>query len=937
MTDKFAGLGSPCSHVNAAWNFVFPHPVRGGVVEKCIWQVFPGGGVDFAVIPPSGAGGRRTGKRKGAAMAIYKGIEIDDSLAGIIRYMQGVEDYREVLGKLQGAWDILTLLGQLTGAAAEMSGTREAFQQLTGTLLNHLGKETRRKAVADLRAKAQIGIDILVRNLFERTADIGFLSADDDIRDFLLAEQADPAPLEARFHEYVAKYSVYSDIVLFAGDGRVRARLAPHGCERSKHGLLDAARDTAASYVEFFGTADFLPPGSHLVYAYRVEDRAGACLGVLALVFRLEDEMQGIYANLLGAPGDCSLLATVSGDGVVVATSSPIQLPPGTRLPEVLTGARGDIVRFAGREYLAVACRAHGYQGYDGPGWLGLGLLPVEFAFERNETALLAHLDAAVLAAVTAHPTLFSEELRRIPLQAERIQEELNRSVWNGSVRQVDSSGNNAAFAKTLLWEISSTGRKTQAVFEQSIGNLHQTVVAALLQSGVARAAFAIDVMDRNLYERANDCRWWALNATFRRVLAGLAGAMDGEIDGAARCADILAYINGLYTVYDNLILFDARGGVIAVSRPEAGVQPGMRLQEEWVGRCLALDSSQGYVVSSFAPTALYGGRHTYIYAAAVQHPHEARTVGGIGIVFDSAPQFSAMLSDTLPREPSGQPQAGTFALFTDRRGRVLATTDARYPVGGSFPLAAEQTALGHGGRCANVLVLDEQYYAVGTTAAAGYREYKRSDGHVDEVLAICAYPLGAVAESARVLPRRAGLAESRSRRAGGAAIEIATFHVGNQWLGLPAASVVEAIDAIDASGLTPAIGGSSELVAGLKMFRGKLISVLHLARLLQPEAPVEVSERQIIVVRTHDKICMGLLVDELGEIPEVSPEEIQPVGNVAATPGVLSVGVVNSLRPAEDRFGLLSILDADRLCLKMGCRCQGEQSYVDTLPLLAP
>jgi hypothetical protein len=46
-------------------------------------------------------------------MAIYKGITIDDDLASLMRHMQGVEEYREVLGKLQAAWDTLTLLGQL--------------------------------------------------------------------------------------------------------------------------------------------------------------------------------------------------------------------------------------------------------------------------------------------------------------------------------------------------------------------------------------------------------------------------------------------------------------------------------------------------------------------------------------------------------------------------------------------------------------------------------------------------------------------------------------------------------------------------------------------------------------------------------------------------------------------------------------------------------
>src|SRR5690606_38607793 len=101
-------------------------------------------------------------------MAIYKDVEIDDSLADIIGHMRSVESYREALGRLQASWDTLTLLGQLSGSAAEMSGTREAFEKLSGQLLNHLGLETRKKVLADLRTKAQNGIDILVRNLFER-------------------------------------------------------------------------------------------------------------------------------------------------------------------------------------------------------------------------------------------------------------------------------------------------------------------------------------------------------------------------------------------------------------------------------------------------------------------------------------------------------------------------------------------------------------------------------------------------------------------------------------------------------------------------------------------------------------------------------------------------------------------------------------------------
>jgi len=865
-------------------------------------------------------------------MAIYKGIEIDESLSGILRHMHGVEDYREGLGNLRGAWDILTLLGQLTGAATEMSSTREAFQRLTGDLLNHLGQETRRKAVTDLRAKAQVSIDILVRNLFERTADISFLSADDDIREFLLSNGGTRATLEARFREYVEKYSVYADIVLFSADGRIQARLCEHAAEASRHRLLDEARSSTASYVEYFGPTDFLPAGKHLLYAYRIEDAAGEYLGVLVLTFRLEDEMQGIFANQIGT-GDCTLLATVDGGGQVVATSSAIQLPVGSQLAPEILQARGEVVRLAGREYLAVSCPAHSYQAYPGPGWLGLGLVPLEFAFERNDTALLSHVDAKALAAVTQHPTLFSDDLRRIPEQAEAIQEDLNRSVWNGSVRQLDSGQSNLSFAKTLLWEIADTGRKTQAVFEQSIGNLHETVVAALLQNGISRAAFTIDVMDRNLYERANDCRWWALNATFRRVLA----KSEISTEDSERCTGILRYINGLYTVYTNLILFGAQGQVIAVSNPEAGNLVGNRLNEAWVGQCLALGTSQNYVFSEFEPSPLYGNRPTYIFGAAVHEPDGNRVVGGIGIVFDGQPQFSAMLKDALPYY-AGTAEEGPLALFTHRDGKVVASTDARYPAGSFFPLSHVQAHLGHGMRSTDIVTLAGNYYALGAAMSSGYREYKTSDGHVDDVLALMLLPLGEVAaeSAADDRPTHSVSAQSRSRRVGSGSevIEIATFYVGAQWLGLPASEVVEAIGTED---LTPVLGGRNDLVAGVKMYRGSLISVLYLQRLLSPGAPIPEQARQIIVVRTRDKVCVGLLVDALGEIPEIAREEIQPVGHVAVNADSLTVGLVNGMRRTGDRHGMLSILSADRFCQRINCHCPSTEGCAQTLPVLAP
>ncbi len=858
---------------------------------------------------------RASHARKSLALQTsHKGIAIDPALSGLIRHMHAIDDYREAFSRLQASWDTLALLGQLSGNATEMSGTRSAFEELTGSLLNHLAQETRDKVVTDLRTKAQNAIDVLVRNLFERTADIGFLAADTDIREMLELESADDVArrtIEARFRDYVAKYSVYSDIVLIDAVGTIRARLQPHPASRAEHPLVAEALSSSGAYVEHYGAIDFVGDGQALVYAWRVEDKARRPLGVLVLVFRLADEMAGIFRKLL-PEDDWTVLGCVTPQGEVVAGSCAIQLPAGSALsPAALSGDK-PIVKLGGRQYLAVACRGTGYQGYLGPGWIGVGLLPLEAAFAGGDDALAAGIEERLLADVTAHSTLFSEDLRAVSRQAALIQRDLNRSVWNGSIRQAGSTAANAAFSKILLWEVSNAGRKTQSVFDASIGDLHRTVVAALMEKCRSRAAFAIDVMDRNLYERANDCRWWALNASLARVLAA------PSPDGAKLCGEILAAINALYTVYSNLILFDAQGRIVAVSNPSESHLLGQALTAEWVQRTLSLRSGQHYAVSAFEPSPLYGDAATLIYTAAVQQPGGGRPVGGIAIVFDATPQFQAILADSLPADETGAPLGGAFTLFVGADGRILSSSDPRFAIGAPSPIAVDPKALAETGELACIRERDGQHVALGAALSKGYREYKTVDGHSSEVVALCAVPLGAVAAAAATKDVQAGRGETvRRPRAGVEAFEVATFHIGRHWLGVKACDVLEAVDL---AGLKPSAKQAADgLLAGYKLHEGQPVPVLRLARLLGiPDASAE--DQQIVVVRTGARL-LGLIVDALGQIPEIAEGDLQPLRDLNAKADIPALGVVAASDVRGQPGGMLVLLDIERL----GARIEGE------------
>ncbi|MGD0961230.1 MAG: hypothetical protein ABSB19_15595, partial [Methylomonas sp.] len=116
--------------------------------------------------------------------------------------------------------------------------------------------------------------------------------------------------------------------------------------------------------------------------------------------------------------------------------------------------------------------------------------------------------------------------------------------------------------------------------------------------------------------------------------------------------------------------------------------------------------------------------------------------LGGIGIVFDSEPQFKAMLADVLPRDTDGNFLAGSFAVFADRKKTIIAT--ANHPelkAGDSLDMEARFFEMKNGQRSSNVARYGGINYVLGVAASQGYREYKTCDNYSNDVLAFVFIP----------------------------------------------------------------------------------------------------------------------------------------------------------------------------------------------------
>lgn len=832
-------------------------------------------------------------------MAHYRGIEIPQHLCGVLPFMENVDECREALQTLGQQWDLLDVLSRVIETGTEVQQTRSEFQALNSDLIAALADESLRKVISVLSSKAQVTVDVIIRNLFERTADIGFLATDEDLRAFLGGEESyTPDSIRERLLEYQAKYSVYDNILVLDTQGRIMASVSDTGLPKQSHDpLIEIAQSTTEPYVETFALFDLVHGDKpSLTYAYRITQTGSASsksLGVLVLVFEFENEMDGIFKQLSHGD-DWSILTLLNASGEVLTSTDPTQISVGARLP-INSEKEYQIIRYAGRRYIASTRKTKGYQGFYGLGWQGCALMPVEFAFEQpadNDTTTLSEHEFRVIA---ENEHLLSDSMREIPRRATEIQVELNRTVWNGHLIRsqsdtIEGQISNTVAQQTLLHEISKTGERTSRIFGDAVSSLNRTAIGMIIQDCAFASALALDLMDRNLYERANDCRWWALTTQFREQLAKTSHTQT-DLHGLTQT---LKYINELYTVYTNLILFDSDGKVLAISNNEESELVGTIIDPDLRTRITSRARTSYYGVSDFEKTSLYTDRHTYVYGAPI-HDLSLKTkiIGGIAIVFDSEPEFPAMLYDASPKGNSGELQNGCKTVYIDSECKLIASTDKEDVIESIIDIPKSLLNIPEGDKRSTVITKDGELMAIGISRSAGYREYKSvADDYENTVYAVCILKLGVFANGIEEQPyinRRPRFKYNSDETH--QTVELATFRIGKDWFGLQTLDILEAITPDQVLSLP----NSEPSVAGCFMYRGEGVLLLNLREKLTFDTTSDSSAKMIsIVMRMPNGKLLGLDVDELGDIVKLSSDRL--VDEHRAT----NFSIANSIVPSD-------------------------------------
>lgn len=218
-----------------------------------------------------------------------------------------------------------------------------------------------------------------------------------------------------------------------------------------------------------------------------------------------------------------------------------------------------------------------------------------------------------------------------------------------------------------IAYELSSD----LAAATRELSTLGAEMVAGMRGQRLADLSLAmIDIVDRNLYERSCDVRWWATDAA---VVDALESA---DPETAAHAGRRLGVILGAYTVYLDIWVADAAGRVVASGRAGRFDVAGTDVShEQWYRRAMGLRSGDDYVAMEIAREPRLENAPVATFATAIRRGgvSDGAVIGALAIHFDWAAQSAAVVKSVrlLAHE-----RERTRCLIIDSTGRIIAASD---------------------------------------------------------------------------------------------------------------------------------------------------------------------------------------------------------------------------------------------------------------------
>jgi hypothetical protein len=268
-----------------------------------------------------------------------------------------------------------------------------------------------------------------------------------------------------------------------------------------------------------------------------------------------------------------------------------------------------------------------------------------------------------------------------------------------------------AAQVKEVSSKIGSLTRELQS----ELTSLGQRMVGQLESQESQRltdlALNMIDVIDRNLYERSCDVRWWATDSAIVECLA------DGSEQARLHASQRLSVILDSYTVYLDLWVLDRQGRVIANGRPGKFTAQGRDMsQEPWFSAAMSTRSGADYGAFEPQQYEALNGASAAVYSTAIRAggAEKGPVLGVLAVLFDWAPQARTVTQNVRLSQADW---ARTRCMLVDSKFKVIASSDHEGVFERTIPLQVQA------GEATGTFSTESAIYAYARTP--GYETYK--------------------------------------------------------------------------------------------------------------------------------------------------------------------------------------------------------------------
>ncbi|MBC7586389.1 MAG: methyl-accepting chemotaxis protein [Tardiphaga sp.] len=334
--------------------------------------------------------------------------------------------------------------------------------------------------------------------------------------------------------------------------------------------------------------------------------------------------------------------------------------------------------------------------------------IPTDGSDEASDiSALIARLTAEV-------NQIACEKTRSI----QSITNQMKMLALNALIESSRAGAQGAGFA-VVAQEVRNVGQQVETIARELetqltartgslMASITQMTERARGERMVDLALNAVELIDRNLYERTCDVRWWATDSA---VVDCAAAPNDITV---AHVSQRLAVILGAYTVYLDLWLCDLDGRVLATGRGDRYDVRGQSVAStEWFREALRLRSGDDYTAGNVDRQPLLGNAQIATYCASVREGGKAngRAIGVLAIHFDWETQARAIVEGVRVDDDK------TRVLLVDKDFRVIAASDGQ-------GLLTEKIALAANGRRSG-FQHDRAGTLVAFHATPGYETYR--------------------------------------------------------------------------------------------------------------------------------------------------------------------------------------------------------------------